>query len=77
MPLPPARPGREGRLDVSSTTGGCTLGAATNQKVNDEQQPSVPLAVALAAALFVIDSLAWRFVSALFDRERLLSRYGS
>jgi ABC-2 type transport system permease protein len=39
--------------------------------------PSVPLALALAAALFVIDSLAWRFVSALFDRERLLSRYGS
>jgi ABC-2 type transport system permease protein len=39
--------------------------------------PSVPLTVVLAVALFVVDSLAWRFVSALFDRERLVSRYGS
>jgi ABC-2 type transport system permease protein len=35
--------------------------------------PSVQLAVALAAALLVIDIRAWRFVSKLFDRERLIT----
>lgn len=35
--------------------------------------PSVGLALALAAALLVIDGLAWRVVAALFDRERLVS----
>ncbi len=39
--------------------------------------PSVPLAVVMAVLLFVIDSLAWRVVSAMFDREALVSRYGS
>jgi len=33
--------------------------------------PSVRLAVGLAAILLVIDIRAWRFVSKLFDRERL------
>ena len=35
--------------------------------------PSVQLAVTLAAALLVIDLRAWRFVSKLFDRERLIT----
>jgi ABC-type Na+ efflux pump permease subunit len=35
--------------------------------------PSVQLAVALAAALLIIDLRAWRFVSNLFDRERLIT----
>jgi ABC-2 type transport system permease protein len=35
--------------------------------------PSVQLAVALAAALLVVDLRAWRFVSKLFDRERLIT----
>jgi ABC-type Na+ efflux pump permease subunit len=38
--------------------------------------PSVSLAVAGAALLAVIDTVAWRLVSAMFDRERLLTRYG-
>jgi ABC-type Na+ efflux pump permease subunit len=37
--------------------------------------PSVPLAVAFACALFVIDSAGWRVVSAMFDRESLIVRY--
>lgn len=35
--------------------------------------PSVRLAVGLAALLLVIDIRAWRFVSRLFDRERLIT----
>jgi ABC-2 type transport system permease protein len=35
--------------------------------------PSVQLAVALAVVLLVIDIRAWRFVSKLFDRERLIT----
>ncbi len=35
--------------------------------------PSVQLAVALAAALLALDIRAWRFVSKLFDRERLIT----
>ena len=35
--------------------------------------PSVRLAVALALVLLVIDIRAWRFVSKLFDRERLIT----
>jgi ABC-2 type transport system permease protein len=34
--------------------------------------PSVGLALGLAAALLVIDGLAWRVVAAMFDRERLI-----
>ena len=37
--------------------------------------PTVPLAIAFAVALFVIDSFAWRVVAMMFDRERLISRY--
>jgi ABC-type transport system involved in multi-copper enzyme maturation permease subunit len=35
--------------------------------------PSVPLAVGLALALLAIDLAAWRVVSRLFDRERLIT----
>ena len=36
-------------------------------------EPSVPLAVGLALALLVVDLGAWRFVSRLFDPERLVT----
>jgi ABC-type Na+ efflux pump permease subunit len=40
-------------------------------------QPSAALAVALGIGLLAIDSLAWRVVSAMFDRERLVTgRHG-
>lgn len=35
--------------------------------------PSVPLAVGLALALLVVDLAAWRVVSQMFDRERLIT----
>ena len=35
--------------------------------------PSVPLAVGLALVLLVVDIVAWRIVSWLFDRERLIT----
>jgi hypothetical protein len=38
--------------------------------------PSVSLAVAGAVLLGAIDAVAWRLVSAMFDRELLLTRYG-
>ncbi len=38
--------------------------------------PSVTLALVVAAVLVVFDLLAWRLVSRMFDRERLLTRYG-
>jgi ABC-2 type transport system permease protein len=38
--------------------------------------PTVGLAVGGAAALAAIDAAAWRLVSGMFDRERLLARVG-
>jgi len=35
--------------------------------------PSTGLAVALAAALLIVDGLGWRVVAAMFDRERLVT----
>jgi ABC-type Na+ efflux pump permease subunit len=35
--------------------------------------PSVPLAIGLALALLAVDIVAWRVVSRLFDRERLVT----
>ena len=35
--------------------------------------PSVPLAVGLALAVLVVDVLAWRIVSRMFDAERLIT----
>jgi ABC-type Na+ efflux pump permease subunit len=39
--------------------------------------PSVPLVVGLALALLVIDVVAWRVVSRMFDRERLITGAGA
>jgi ABC-2 type transport system permease protein len=36
-------------------------------------QPTLGLAVALGVALLVVDRLGWRIVSAMFDRERLIT----
>jgi len=38
--------------------------------------PTIEVAIIGAVGLLVIDSAAWRVVSAMFDRERLLTRYG-
>ena len=38
--------------------------------------PSTGLALALAAALLIVDVLGWRAVAAMFDRERLLTGFG-
>jgi ABC-type Na+ efflux pump permease subunit len=38
--------------------------------------PSIEVAIIGAVGLFVLDMFAWRVVSAMFDRERLLTRYG-
>jgi ABC-2 type transport system permease protein len=35
--------------------------------------PSLSLALGLAGGLLLIDVLAWRFVAALFNRERLVT----
>jgi ABC-type Na+ efflux pump permease subunit len=35
--------------------------------------PSTSLALALAAALLIVDGLGWRVVAAIFDRERLIT----
>lgn len=36
-------------------------------------RPTVPLAIGLALALLVVDIAAWRVVSRMFDRERLIT----
>jgi ABC-2 type transport system permease protein len=38
--------------------------------------PTVTVAVVGAILLVVVDAVAWRVVSAMFDRERILTRYG-
>ena len=35
--------------------------------------PTLRLALGLGIGLLVLDRLGWRFVSALFDRERLIT----
>jgi ABC-2 type transport system permease protein len=35
--------------------------------------PSLGLTLGLAAALLLVDRLAWRAVAAMFDRERLVT----
>ena len=35
--------------------------------------PSTGLALALAVALLIVDTLGWRAVAAIFDRERLIT----
>jgi ABC-type Na+ efflux pump permease subunit len=39
--------------------------------------PSVPLAVACALGLLAIDLIAWRFISRLFDPERLITGHNA
>jgi len=39
--------------------------------------PTVTVALSGAVLLAVLDAVAWRVVSAMFDRERILTRYGS
>jgi ABC-2 type transport system permease protein len=39
--------------------------------------PSVTLYVATGAGMLIVDRIAWRFMARLFDRERLLTRFGS
>ena len=34
---------------------------------------TIPVEVGVAAGLLLIDGLGWRFVSAIFDRERLVT----
>jgi hypothetical protein len=35
--------------------------------------PTLGLALGLAAALLLVDGFGWRIVSAMFDRERLMT----
>ena len=36
-------------------------------------QQTIPVEVGVAAGLLLIDGLGWRFVAAIFDRERLVT----
>lgn len=56
-----------------SVLGNLPLVALTTLVAFDVIHPTLALAVGLGAALLAIDRLGWRFVSALFDRERLIS----
>jgi ABC-2 type transport system permease protein len=38
--------------------------------------PSLTVALVGVVALLLVDAFAWRVVSAMFDRERILTRYG-
>jgi ABC-2 type transport system permease protein len=38
--------------------------------------PTLTVAIVGAVVLVVLDAGAWKIVSRLFDRERLLTRYG-
>jgi hypothetical protein len=38
--------------------------------------PSLTVAIVGAVGLLLVDAFAWRVVSAMFDRERILTRYG-
>ncbi|HET8977222.1 MAG TPA: ABC transporter permease subunit [Solirubrobacteraceae bacterium] len=56
-----------------SVLGNLPLVALTTLVAFDVIHPTLALAVGLGAALLAIDRLGWRVVSALFDRERLIS----
>ncbi|HZE06483.1 MAG TPA: ABC transporter permease subunit, partial [Solirubrobacteraceae bacterium] len=56
-----------------SVLGNLPLVALTTLFAFNVITPTLALAVGLGAALLVIDRLGWRVVSALFDRERLIS----
>ena len=38
--------------------------------------PSLMVAIVFVIGLLIVDAFAWRVVSAMFDRERILTRYG-
>jgi ABC-type transport system involved in multi-copper enzyme maturation permease subunit len=50
--------------------------AVTSLVAFDVLHPTLGLAVGFAAVLLVLDGLGWRFVSAAFDRERLVGGTG-
>ncbi len=56
-----------------ATVAGLPLLAFTSLLSFQLIKPSVPLAIGLAFALLVADVIAWRIVSRLFDRERLVT----
>ena len=56
-----------------ATVGGLPLLALTSLLSFQVIKPSVTLAIACALALLVADIAAWRIVSRLFDRERLVT----
>jgi ABC-2 type transport system permease protein len=56
-----------------STLGSLPLVVLTSLIAFNVIHPSLRLAVVLGVALLVIDRLGWRVVSAMFDRERLIS----
>ena len=56
-----------------ATLAGVPLLAFTSLLTFQVIKPTVPLALALALALLVVDVLAWRVVARLFDPERLIT----
>jgi ABC-2 type transport system permease protein len=56
-----------------SVLGSLPLIAVTSLIAFDVIHPTLGLALALGAGLIVIDRLGWRVVSAMFDRERLIT----
>ena len=65
-------------VDVADSCPGCggsslpPLGIVALMQFN-VVTPSLGLALGLAAALLVIDGLAWRVVATMFNRERLVT----
>jgi ABC-2 type transport system permease protein len=56
-----------------ATLAGLPLLAFTSLVSFQVIRPSIPLTLVLALVLIVVDAFAWRFVSRLFDRERLVT----
>jgi ABC-type Na+ efflux pump permease subunit len=56
-----------------SVLGNLPLVALTTLFAFNVIQPSLRLAIILGVALIVVDRLGWRIVSAMFDRERLIT----
>jgi ABC-2 type transport system permease protein len=56
-----------------SVLGNLPLVAVTSLIAFNVIQPTLALALALGGALVIVDRLGWRVVSAMFDRERLIT----
>lgn len=56
-----------------SVLGNLPLVAVTTLIAFNVIQATLALAVVLGGALLVVDRLGWRIVSAMFDRERLIT----